>query len=32
VVFHELAPLGPQTTEGYGIGYAAVAASAESPK
>ena len=24
VVFHELAPLGQQTTEGYGIGYAAV--------
>ena len=32
VVFHELAPLGQQTTEGYGIGYAAVAATAESPK
>lgn len=32
VVFHELAPLGQQTTEGYGIGYAALAATAESPK
>jgi hypothetical protein len=30
--FHEFAPLGQQTTEGYGIGYATVAATAESPK
>jgi hypothetical protein len=32
VAFHELAPLAQQTTEGYGIGHAALAATAESPK
>jgi hypothetical protein len=28
VVFHEFAPLGQQTTEGYGIGYSTLAATA----
>lgn len=32
VVFHELAPLGQQTTEGYGIGHTAPATTAESAK
>jgi hypothetical protein len=32
VVFHEFAPLGQQTTEGYGIGYATLAATAAPAK
>jgi hypothetical protein len=32
VVFHEFTPLGQQTTEGYGIGYATLAVTAESTK
>jgi hypothetical protein len=32
VVFHEFAPLTQQTTEGYGIGYATLAVTAERAK
>jgi hypothetical protein len=32
VVFHELAPLSQQTTEGYGIGHTTLATTAESAK
>lgn len=32
VVFHEVAPLGQQTAEGYGIGYSALATTAQPAK
>jgi hypothetical protein len=32
VAFHEFAPLGQQTADGYGIGYATLAVTAESAK
>jgi hypothetical protein len=32
VVFHEFAPIGQQTTDGYGIGYSTLAATAQSAK
>jgi hypothetical protein len=31
-VFHEIAPLGQQTADGYGIGYSTLAAAAQPAK